>query len=75
MVSAPLADGVGLRVTGFFHDYPGNVRNLTSGRKLNDQSNYGLRAKLRAELGDTVTFTLTGAYAKAATASSTRPWA
>ena len=65
MVSTPLADGVGLRVTGFFHNYPGNVRNLTSGRKINNQNNYGVRGKLRAELGDTVTFTLTGAYAKA----------
>ncbi|GHA04806.1 TonB-dependent receptor [Novosphingobium arvoryzae] len=65
MVSTPLADGVGLRLTGFYHDYPGNVRNLTSGRKLNDQSNYGVRAKLRAELGSAVTLTLTGAYSKA----------
>ncbi|KPF86659.1 TonB-dependent receptor [Novosphingobium sp. AAP93] len=64
-VSVPLSDGVGLRVTGFYHDFPGNVRNLTSGRKLNDQENYGLRAKLRAELGSNLTFTLTGAYGKA----------
>ncbi len=65
IVSAPLADGVGLRVTGFYHDYPGNVRNLTSGKKLNDQENYGIRAKLKAEVSDALTFTLTGAYAKA----------
>jgi iron complex outermembrane receptor protein len=64
-VSVPLSDGVGLRVTGFYHDFPGNVRNLTSGRKLNDQENYGFRAKLRAELGSNLTFTLTGAYGKA----------
>ncbi len=65
MLSTPLAEGVGLRLTGFYHDYPGNVRNLTSGRKLNDQENYGVRAKLRAELSSAVTFTLTGAYGKA----------
>lgn len=65
VLSTPLADGVGLRVTGFYHDYPGNVRNLTSGQKLNDQQNYGVRAKLRAELTDALTLTITGAYAKA----------
>lgn len=65
MISAPLADGVGLRVTGFYHDFSGNVSNLTSGSKLNDQENYGVRAKLRAELGSNLTFVLTGAYAKA----------
>ncbi|WP_421836721.1 TonB-dependent receptor [Novosphingobium sp.] len=61
-ISVPLSDGVGLRVTGFYHDFPGNVRNLTSGRKLNDQENYGFRAKLRAELGSNLTFTLTGGH-------------
>lgn len=65
VLSTPLADGVGLRLTGFYHDYPGNVRNLTSGKKLNDQQNYGVRAKLRAELADALTVTVTGAYAKA----------
>lgn len=65
VISAPLSEGVGLRLTGFYHDYPGNVRNLTLGRKINDQENYGVRGKLKAELSDSVTFTLTGAYAKA----------
>lgn len=50
---------------GFFHDFPGNVRNLTSGTKLNDQQNYGIRAKLKAQVTDTLTMTLTGAYSKA----------
>lgn len=65
VLSAPLADGVGLRVTGFFHDFPGNVRNLTTGTRLNDQQNYGIRAKLKAQVTDTLTMTLTGAYSKA----------
>ena len=65
MISAPLAEGVGLRLTGFYHDYPGNIRNLTTNRKLNDQENFGVRAKLRAELTPALTFTLTGAYGKA----------
>ena len=65
MVSAPVGESAGLRVTGFYHDYPGNIRNLTTGKKLNDQENYGFRAKLRAELSPSVTFGLVGAYGKA----------
>lgn len=63
--STPLGDAAGLRLTGFYHDYPGSIRNVTSGRKLNDQENYGVRAKLRAELSDALDVTVTGAYARA----------
>ncbi len=65
IVSAALGDAAGVRVTGFYHNYSGNVRNLTSGRKLNDQENYGVRAKFKADFSDALSFTLTGAYAKA----------
>ena len=65
MLSAPIGEGAGIRVTGFYHDYPGNIRNLTTGKKLNDQANYGLRGKFKAELSPSVTFSLVGAYAKA----------
>lgn len=62
VVSLPIADGAGLRVTGFYHDYKGNIRNLTTGGRLGSQENWGVRAKFKAELGSRVTFTLTGAY-------------
>jgi iron complex outermembrane receptor protein len=65
MVSVPLGEGAGLRVTGYFHDYPGSVHNLTTGKKLNDQQNYGFRAKLKADLSDRVTLTITAAAASA----------
>lgn len=65
VVSVPLGEATGVRVTGFYHNFPGNVRNLTSNTRLNDQENYGVRAKLKSELSDTLTFTLTGAYSKA----------
>lgn len=65
IISAPLGESAGVRLTGFYHNFPGNVRNLTSGRKLNDQENYGVRAKFKADLSDALSFTLTGAYAKA----------
>lgn len=65
IVSAPIGDNAGVRLTGFYHNFEGNVRNLTTGTRLNGQENYGLRAKLKADLADILTFTLTGAYSKA----------
>lgn len=63
MLSVPIGDSAGVRVTGFFHDFQGNVQNLRLGRKSNDQENYGVRAKFKLESG-ALTFTLTGAMAK-----------
>lgn len=65
VVSVPVGEVSGVRLTGFYHDFRGNVHNLTSGTRLNDQENYGLRAKFKTELGSNLTFTLTGAYSKA----------
>lgn len=65
IVSTPLGEGTGLRVTGFWHNYPGSLRNLTYDRRINDQENWGIRAKLKTELSPSFTFTLTGAYGKA----------
>jgi iron complex outermembrane recepter protein len=64
ILNAPLGDSAGVRLTGFYHNYRGNIRNLTSGKKVNDQQNYGLRAKFKADLSDALSFTLTSAYAK-----------
>jgi iron complex outermembrane recepter protein len=63
-ISGPIGDDAGFRLTGFYHDFKGNIRNLTNGHTLNDQTNYGLRAKVKAGLGDNLTVTLTGGYAK-----------
>ncbi|MCX8499864.1 MAG: TonB-dependent receptor plug domain-containing protein, partial [Caulobacteraceae bacterium] len=65
VMNTPIGESAGLRLTGFYHDYPGNVRNLASGHKLNDQANYGLRAKFKADITSNLNFTLTGAYARA----------
>jgi iron complex outermembrane recepter protein len=65
VVSIPFNDRVGLRLTSFYHNYDGNIANLTTGSNLNDQENYGFRAKLKAEIGENLIFTLTGAYGKA----------
>lgn len=65
VVNLPVSDKAGLRLTGFYHNYPGNVRNLVDGKKINDQENYGFRGKFKAELSDDVSLTVTAAVAKA----------
>jgi iron complex outermembrane receptor protein len=65
-ISTPFGDnGSGVRLSGFYHDYRGNVRNLTLGRRVNDQENYGLRAKAKLVLSDVFNFTLNGSWSKA----------
>jgi iron complex outermembrane recepter protein len=64
-ISGPIGDTAGFRLTGFYHDYKGNIRNLTNGNKLNDQTNHGVRGKIKAGLGENLTLTVTGGYAKA----------
>jgi iron complex outermembrane recepter protein len=63
IVSLPIGETAGLRLTGFYHDYPGSVQNLTLNSRSNDQENYGVRGKFKLEAG-AATFTLTGAYAR-----------
>jgi iron complex outermembrane recepter protein len=65
VVSVPIGEAAGVRLTGFYHNYDGNVHNLTSNTHLNDQENYGVRAKFKTELGSNLTFALTGTYSKA----------
>jgi iron complex outermembrane recepter protein len=65
VISVPIGDAAGVRLAGFYHNYPGNVQNLTTSTHLNDQTNYGVRAKFKTEFGSNLTFTLTGAYSKA----------
>ena len=64
-LSGPLGgNGSGYRLSGFYHSYQGNVRNLTTGNWLNDQEAYGLRAKIKLVLSDNLDFTVAGTYAQ-----------
>lgn len=64
-LSGPFGDSdSGYRLGAFYHSYEGNVHNLTTGHWLNDQEAYGVRGKLKLALGDRVTLTLGGSYAK-----------
>jgi iron complex outermembrane recepter protein len=63
-ISAPIGASAGFRLTGFYHNYDGNIHDLTNGVRLNGQENYGVRGKLKFEPTNDLTLTLSGAYAK-----------
>jgi iron complex outermembrane recepter protein len=64
-LSGPFGDGgSGFRVSGFYHNFKGNVRNLTTGNRLNGQDAYGLRAKIKLAVSDMLDFTVVGSYAQ-----------
>jgi iron complex outermembrane recepter protein len=64
-LSGPFGDnGSGFRLSGVYHNFKGNVRNLTTGHTLNDQNAFGLRAKVKLLLSDSLDFTLNGSYGK-----------
>lgn len=64
-LSGPIGqNGSGYRLSGFYHSFQGNVRNLTTGHMLNDQEAYGMRAKVKLVLSDNLDFTVAGSYAR-----------
>jgi iron complex outermembrane recepter protein len=63
-VSGPISDSTGYRVSGYYGHYDGNVRNLSNGHRLNDNTSYGVHGKLRTELTDKLVLSLSGSYAR-----------
>ncbi|TAL31438.1 MAG: TonB-dependent receptor [Phenylobacterium sp.] len=64
-VDAPLGAGVQARVTGFYGTYGGNIRNLTTGSRVNGYERYGVRAIVEAEATENLTLTVIADYRKA----------
>lgn len=64
-INVPLGDTVRSRFTGFYGEYDGNVRNLTTGNRVNGYKHYGVRGAIEADLGETVKLTLRGDWRKA----------
>jgi len=61
-VTGPLADNLGYRVTGFWHDTDGYVKNVASGYgDFNGEKGEGLKSKLQWDVSDSAEVTL-GAY-------------
>ena len=66
-VSAPLGSTAGFRLSGYYNNYAGNVRDLTAtgplaGKLLNDEESWGIHGKLKFEVGPKLTILLNGAY-------------
>jgi iron complex outermembrane recepter protein len=62
-VSGPLgSNGSGFRVSTFYHSFAGNVRNLTTSNRLNDQNAFGIRGKLKLILSDNLDLTLNASH-------------
>ena len=61
-VSGPLSDNIGYRVTGFWHDTDGYVKNIAKGYDdFNGEKGEGFRSKLQWDVGDNTEITM-GAY-------------
>jgi iron complex outermembrane receptor protein len=63
-VAGPLADGIGFRLTGFWNDVGGHVRNVANGRDYNGGESRGLRGKLDIDASDKLNLLLTADYRK-----------
>ena len=55
-VDLPIGDAGGIKLSGFFQNDDGYVRNVTTGQQLNDDDGWGARLGAKLKLGDTVTW-------------------
>jgi iron complex outermembrane recepter protein len=60
----PLAEGIAARVTGFYGQYDGNIRNVTRNRRVNGYEHYGVRGMLVLEPTPDLTVTIIGDWRK-----------
>lgn len=51
-LDVPLSDGLRTKISGYFNDDDGYVKNITTGETLNDIHNYGMRAAVQADVTD-----------------------
>lgn len=63
-ISTPLSDSAGLRVSGYYGHWDGNVINLSNNHKLNDQTSFGIHGKLKFDFSSRFTATLSGGYSQ-----------
>jgi iron complex outermembrane receptor protein len=64
-VDLPFSDRVLTKFSGYWNEDDGWVRNVTTGEKLNSTESYGLRAALRVDFSDTITWDISGIYTEA----------
>lgn len=61
-VTGPISDTVLARVTGFYNDVGGYIKNLTTGRDVNGSRSWGLRGKVEWDATDDLTVLFSGEY-------------
>ena len=65
VVNLPLGDGLRSRFSAFYGEYDGNIRNLTTGNRVNGYKHYGLRGVVEADIGDDAMLTFRADWRKA----------
>ncbi|MBY0306757.1 MAG: TonB-dependent receptor [Sphingomonas sp.] len=61
-VDLPLAENVTSRITGFYGNYDGNIRNIATGTRVNGYEHYGVRGMIVADPTPDLTLTLIADY-------------
>lgn len=61
-VSGMVSDTVGVRLSGYYGDREGHLKNLTDGKQVHGEESYGFRGKLVADLSDVLTATAIAEY-------------
>ncbi|MGR4890684.1 TonB-dependent receptor [Sphingopyxis sp. LARHCG72] len=61
-ISGPIGDTIGVRLTGYYNDIGGNIRNLLTGRDANRTKSWGVRGKLEWQPTDRLTLLFAGDY-------------
>ena len=64
-IAGPIADGVGFRVNGFYGDRKGHIRELNSGKRLNNDKSYGARGRLELAPADGIKIDLIASHSVA----------
>jgi iron complex outermembrane recepter protein len=64
MLTGPISEQLAFRVFGYYHEEDGIVRDIKTGKTVNNVESYGLRGKLLWEPAAGATFTLAADYGK-----------
>ncbi len=62
MLTGPISDKVAFRINGYYKHEDGVVRNVATGKTVNNSQSYGVRGKLLFEPSDGMKFTLAADY-------------
>jgi iron complex outermembrane receptor protein len=63
-ISGPLSDKIAVRVASAFTNRNGTIYNVTSGHRINEQDNLGLRGQILFKPNDDLSITLSGDYSR-----------